>query len=252
MKKILDTKYLKIALYTIFVIVVSILAYRLSSKSDNIMPYITSFIKSIFSIFEPIIYGLIIAYLMNPSMSFFERHFSRLFKPHSIKQYKAIRTLSILIVYICLFGTIILSVKFLIPQILNNLSVLGNNIPTYIDEFRLFLSTLEQEVSTTLVALPPDLIGRAFDVLDISNILNINSISAIFDKAILSTVSITGALLDGVIAFIVAIYALGQKETFVNGSKRIIYALFKPYTANKIISISEESNQLMIKFFVGK
>lgn len=252
MKKVLDTKYLKIALYTIFVIVVSILAYRLSSKSDNIMPYITSFFKSIFSIFEPIIYGLIIAYLMNPSMSFFERHFSIFFKPHSIKHYRAIRTLSILIVYICLFGTIILSVKFLIPQILNNLSVLANNIPTYINEFKSFLGDLERQVSDTLVTIPPDLISQIFDMLDISNIISINSLSVFFDKAILSTVSITGALLDWVIAFIVAIYALSQKETFINGSKRIIYALFKSSTANKIISISEESNQLMIKFFVGK
>lgn len=252
MKKMLDTKYLKIALYTIFVVIVSILAYRLSSKSDNIMPYISSFIKSIFAIFAPIVYGLVIAYLMNPSMSFFERHISRFIQPHSIKQHKAIRTLSIIIVYICLFGTIFLSIRFLIPQILNNLSTLGNNIPFYVEEFQNFLATLENEVSTTLVAIPPDFIGKFFDTLDISNFISLNALSTVFDKLILSTVSITGLLLDWVIAFIVAIYALGQKETFINGTKRLIYALFKPLTANKIISISEESNELMIKFFVGK
>lgn len=252
MKKIFDAKYLKIALYTILVVVVSILAYRLSSKTDNIMPYITGYIKSIFNIFAPILYGLLIAYLMNPSMSFFERHLFKLFKPTSTKQYKVIRTLSIIIVYICLFGSLVLFIQFLIPQMLGNIQELGSNVPTYIKEFQTFLNGLEDDVRNTFVSLPPDFIGRIFDTLDISNLINLNALNAVFDKIIASTMSITGVLLDGVIAFIVAIYALGQKETFINGSKRLIYSIFKPHTANKIISISSESNYLMIRFFVGK
>lgn len=252
MKKVLDPKYLKISLYTIFVIAASILTYRLSSKSDNIMPYITSFFKSIFNIFAPILFGFLIAYLMNPSMSFFERHIVRLTKPKSKKQFRAIRTLSIIIVYICLFGTIFLFIRFLIPQILGNIQSLANNIPIYIEEFKSTLAILEQQVSDTLVSVPPDFIGKFFDYLDISNLFNLNALGAIFDTLIASTMSITGMLLDGVIAFIVAIYVLSQKETFANGSKRLIYSIFNKYTADKIINISAESHEMMIKFFVGK
>lgn len=252
MKKILDTKYLKIALYTIFVISASILVYRLSSKSDNIMPNITSFFKSILDIFTPIITGFIIAYLMNPAMSFFERHLFRLIKPSSTTQYKIIRTVSIITVYICLFGTIILSIQFLIPQILNNIEVLINNIPNYAKEFTNFMDMMEANVSNSLVTLPPDFIGKLFDSLDISNILNLNSINIVFEKLIASTMSIASLFLDGIIAFIIAIYVLGQKETFTNGTQRIIYSIFKKPTADKIIDISTESHEMMIKFFVGK
>lgn len=252
MKKILDTKYLKIALYTIFVVSAAILVYRLSSKSDNIMPSITSFIKSILDMFMPIITGFIIAYLMNPAMSFFERHLFKLIKPHTIKQYKVIRTVSIIIVYICLFGTIILSIQFLIPQILGNIEVLANNIPKYAREFQAFLGTLENNVSETLVAVPPDFVSQLFDSLDIFSSINLSSINLIFDKLISSTMSIAGLFLDGIIAFIIAIYVLGQKETFNNGTKRIIYSIFKKHTADKIIGISTESHEMMIKFFVGK
>lgn len=252
MKKILDTKYLKIALYTIFVISASILVYRLSSKSDNIMPNITSFFKSILDIFTPIITGFIIAYLMNPAMSFFERHLFRLIKPSSTTQYKIIRTVSIITVYICLFGTIILSIQFLIPQILNNIEVLINNTPNYAKEFTNFMDMMEANVSNSLVTLPPDFIGKLFDSLDISNILNLNSINIVFEKLIASTMSIASLFLDGIIAFIIAIYVLGQKETFTNGTQRIIYSIFKKPTADKIIDISTESHEMMIKFFVGK
>lgn len=252
MKKILDTKYLKIALYTIFVISASILVYRLSSKSDNIMPNITSFFKSILDIFTPIITGFIIAYLMNPAMSFFERHLFRLIKPSSTTQYKIIRTVSIITVYICLFGTIILSIQFLIPQILNNIEVLINNTPNYAKEFTNFMDMMETNVSNSLVTLPPDFIGKLFDSLDISNILNLSSINIVFEKLIASTMSIASVFLDGIIAFIIAIYVLGQKETFTNGTQRIIYSIFKKPTADKIIDISTESHEMMIKFFVGK
>lgn len=253
LKRILDTKYLKIALYTIFVIIISILAYRLSSKSDNIMPAISSFFSSIIGMLSPILYGLLIAYLMNPAMGFFERHLIKMYKMPTLKHYKFIRILSIIIVYICLFGTVILATQFLIPQMLENIKVLITNLPTYIDAFQGFINTLETNLNNNLASLPISVdTSILFDSLEINSMFNIEAIKLVLDTLISNTLNITNLLLDWVIGFVVALYALNQKETFVNGSKRLTYALVKRTNAEKIIQLVGETNNMIIKFFVGK
>ena len=99
-----DNQYFKISLYAIFVVVVAILFYRFSSNTDNIAPSIIAFLGSIVKIILPILYGLLIAYLFNPIMIFFEGYFIKWLKPKSIKVKKMIRTLAIVSVYLCIIG----------------------------------------------------------------------------------------------------------------------------------------------------
>lgn len=257
MKQYWDMKYLKIALYAILVTIVAILTYRISSNTDNILPDIYGFIQNMISIFSPIIYGLLIAYLMNPVMGFFEHHLIRWSKSHTPIQFKYIRIISIVIVYVCFFGTLLLTVKFLIPQILENIKVLGNNLPSYIKELNNYLASMQVALAENL-AFPgaSNIINEFFSSFNITQMFDPNAItdilSHLLDTIIASAVSLTGTLLNWVIGFVIALYALMQKETFINGSKRITYALFKENTANKLLGISSESHNMITKFFVGK
>lgn len=217
------------------------------------MPSISLFIKSIFLTLSPMLYGLLIAYLMNPAMCFFERHLAKFFNARKKQHYKNIRMVSIIIVYICLFGTIIVSIRFLIPQILQNLKVLINNLPKYIQEMQEFTNMLEQTLDNSLATLPVPLDSSIlFDSINLDKIINIQAISILIDKLISNTLNMTSAFLNLIIAFVVALYALNQKETFSNGVKRLTYAMFKTPTANKIIAIFSETNHMIIRFFVGK
>ncbi|MHC1749169.1 MAG: AI-2E family transporter [Cellulosilyticaceae bacterium] len=253
MKNIIDAKYLKIALYTILVIITSILTFRLSSRSDNIMPFITGFFTNIYSILTPIIYGLLIAYLMNPAVGFFERHLIKFFNPKTPKYYSKIRVLSIILVYICIFGTIALSFRFLVPQILENIKTLINNLPNYIESSKLAIENFETSLINNLATLPFNVDTKSiFDSLDPFSLFNMQAINNFFNSIISHTLSATSILLNWIIGFVIAFYAICQKETFVNGSKRLVYAVFKQGTADKIISISSESNTMIVRFFVGK
>ena len=71
-----DNPYFKFSLYAIFVSVVTILFYRFSSNTDNIAPSIIAFLGGIIKIILPILYGLLIAYVFNPIMIFFENRFT--------------------------------------------------------------------------------------------------------------------------------------------------------------------------------
>ncbi|MGL6175265.1 MAG: AI-2E family transporter [Cellulosilyticaceae bacterium] len=253
MKKFLDTNYLKISLYIIFVVVSCILAYRLSSKTDNILPYIYAFFKNITDILAPIIYGLLIAYLMNPAMGFFERHLVRVTKPTQTAQYKHIRIFSIIIVYICLFGTVFLTVRFLVPQILENIKVLLNNLPNYINEITLFITQLEGSINESLSPVGATIqASNVLNAVNVNPMLSLDSLNNLLNTIIASSLNITGILLDWVIGFVIGIYALNQKETFANGMQRMLYAGFKQHTATTIIRLSKETHEMVLKFFVGK
>lgn len=253
MKKILDAKYIKIALYTLFVIVAAILTYRISSNTDNIIPNVHAYLKSVLGIFSPILYGLLIAYLMNPAVAFFERNLIRWTRSTSHVNIKRLRVLSIIIVYLCLFGTVFLTIRFLVPQILDNIKVLFNNLPTYVDEFQKMLYKLQLSINDALAY--PDFsqfVNEIINPAQVRELINPKSLQTVFDKLVTSTMSFTGTLLNLVIGFVISVYAIMQKETFINGSKRTIYAIFKDSTANKIIDVANEAHTTIIKFFVGK
>ena len=253
LKKIWDTYYVKIALYTLFVIVAAILVYRISSNTDNIIPHVYAYIKSIIAIFTPILYGLLIAYLLNPAVAFFERYLIKWTRSTTFKDFKRLRLLSIIVVYICIFGTLFLTIRFLVPQILDNIKVLFNNLPTYLDELRDIIAQLQHTVNENISY--PDVtqfVNEFINPSKVSHLVDFASLSKAFDHVISGTMNLTGTILNLIIGIMIASYAVMQKETFTNGSKRLIYALFRQNTANKIISIASESHTTIIRFFVGK
>ncbi len=253
MKKIWDTYYVKIALYTLFVIVAAILVYRISSNTDNIIPHVYAYIKSIIAIFTPILYGLLIAYLLNPAVAFFERYLIKWTHSTTFKDFKRLRLLSIIIVYICIFGTLFLTIRFLVPQILDNIKVLFNNLPTYLDELKDIIAQLQHTINQNISY--PDVTQFVNEIINpskVSHLVDFASLSKAFDHVISGTMNLTGTILNLIIGIMIASYAVMQKETFTNGSKRLIYALFRQNVANKIIRIASESHTTIIRFFVGK
>lgn len=253
MKKIWDTYYVKIALYTLFVIVAAILVYRISSNTDNIIPHVYAYIKSIIAIFTPILYGLLIAYLLNPAVAFFERYLIKWTHSTTFKDFKRLRLLSIIIVYICIFGTLFLTIRFLVPQILDNIKVLFNNLPTYLDELKDIIAQLQHTINQNISY--PDVTQFVNEIINpskVSHLVDFASLSKAFDHVISGTMNLTGTILNLIIGIMIASYAVMQKETFTNGSKRLIYSLFRQNAANKIICIASESHTTIIRFFVGK
>ena len=98
--------------------------------------YILGFIGTLITILMPFIYGLAIAYLMNPVVKFFENKvFTKLIKKLSKKKKdkkRLARVLSLCTSTVIFFGLLITSVSFLIPEILKSIEMLVLNINTYL------------------------------------------------------------------------------------------------------------------------
>lgn len=248
-----DNPYFKFSLYAIFVAVVTILFYRVSSNTDNIAPSIMAFFKGIINVLLPILYGLLIAYLFNPIMIFFERYFIKWFKPTTKRAQKTIRSISIFAVYVCILGTLILMVRYLIPQICQNIKDLFTVVPGYIQGLSDQIKALENNVNDNISMLPYVLdTSQVFDMIDPEKFFNMNVINNLVSKLMNSTLSITSSLYNVIMGLIIAFYMLTQKEDFALGSKRILYSTLKKERAKKIIAIFSEGHEIFIQFFVGK
>ena len=68
----------------------------------------------------PVIYGFIIAYILNPLVKFIKRKFK-------IKE-----GIAILAAYLLLLALIIVASIYLIPNMINSLTDIASNIPSYI------------------------------------------------------------------------------------------------------------------------
>ncbi|WP_069999599.1 AI-2E family transporter [Cellulosilyticum sp. I15G10I2] len=254
MKKLWQSNnYFRISLYAIFVISVSILFYRISSNSDNIVPSIMTYFKNITNVLSPIIYGLLVSYLLNPIMDFFERNLLKLIRPKTQSQKKKIRTLSIIIVYICIFGSVIWMIRYLLPQILVNIRDLINMLPLYISEFKNMLTDLELTVNENISALPYHMdTTKLFDMFSPEKYFDLAGLNSIMTTIVSQAFSITSSLFNWIMGFVISFYALEQKESFVYGAKRLTYSFLSESTASKIIAIFKEGHEIFIRFFVGK
>lgn len=248
-----NNTYLKVSLYAIMVVVVSILFYRISSNTDNIAPSILAFFKGIIKIISPILYGLLIAYLFNPIMIFFEKYFLKWFKPSTLKQKKVIRTLSIILVYISIIGTVILMFRYLVPQITENIKDLSVALPEYARSMELKINELEKAVNESISGLPYQLdTSQIFTMIDPAKYLNTDFIGAIISRLMGQAMGIVSSLFNWIMGLVIAFYVLGQKESFSHGTKRLCYTFLSPARAGRLIAVFTEGHEVFIKFFVGK
>ena len=248
-----DNQYFKISLYAIFVVVVAILFYRFSSNTDNIAPSIMAFLGSIIKIILPILYGLLIAYLFNPIMIFFESYFIKWFKPKTTKSKKLIRTASIVSVYLCIIGTVILMIRYLVPQISENIRDLLVAAPDYAEQLSNHISNIENTINSSISTLPYNLdTSKIFDMIDPHKLLNSDILEGIFTGVMGSAVSITSFLYNWLMALVIAFYMLTQKEDFTRGGKKLVYSILRKDHAEKVVAVCAEGHAIFIQFFVGK
>lgn len=215
--------------------------------------YIFGFISTLFTILMPFIYGLAIAYLMNPVVKFFENKvFVKLIKKFSKKKKdrkRLARVLSLCTSTIIFFGVLITSVSFLIPEILKSIEMLVLNINTYLTNSKELLIDLFGGTSAI-----KDFINENYG--EFSEFMNKSFNEGIFDN-MMETLgnSIFGTLkflYNLIIGYIIAIYILVDKEKFKAQSKKLLYTLFDYDRINIILENTRYTDKVFGGFFAGK
>lgn len=248
MKFKFDRKYTQIAVYAVIVIVVS--GFLLMSA--QVLPGLAEMADIFVAAAAPIIWGVVIGYLMNPAVDFFRfRVFKKWSNNHkSRKTYNAVKNLSIFIVALLTIGILAGLVVLIVPQVVKSLSGIADNFNTYANNF-LDWATVTFADIPQITEILSDPITR------IEGFIN-SSWKDISVQVVEFGTKVGGGLLsfvlgfkDFIIGFIIAIYFVSSKEMIKAQAKKITFALFKNSHAQSIISVSKRINDIFIHYITG-
>lgn len=216
---------------------------------------VRSLASTIFTILSPIVWGIVIAYLLWPIVRKV-RDFLLPRLPASIKKEKKRKNISLAIGIACalLFMALLIAVllSFLLPELTSTIMTLINNISTYI-------STVETWVHD-LLENDPQLQNNfhiAFENLSswlqdwLQNTL-LPQIDVVLTSVTSSVIGVGKAIMNFIIGIIVSIYVFTSKDTFAGQFKKVLYAFFKPEHANVILDVCRESHRIFGGFISGK
>ena len=123
-----NKKYFTISIYSIFVILIGCIIFRLVNNWASTVGILTDLWNTIF----PFFIGFLIAYVMNPVVTFFnEKVFSSLFGE---KRKRLCRAGAILTTYIILVGALTICLIFIVPQLYDSIKELSSQIPVISDQ----------------------------------------------------------------------------------------------------------------------
>ncbi|MBO4693712.1 MAG: AI-2E family transporter [Clostridia bacterium] len=212
---------------------------------------IWGYLGKIITVLKPVIYGLVIAYLVNPMVRFFDKYISKIIMKKAKKPEKAARVSDIIssIVAILIFSAIIVGLFLLvIPQLITSISGFINTFPARLDAIsgwgRKLLRENEklQDIFTKILEYEKNWLKT--DLSGFVNKLASNLASGVW--------SIVDFFKNFGLGLIFAIYLLLSKDKLLNQSKKTMYALFSDKTVGRILSWLSKSHKVFSGFINGK
>lgn len=205
---------------------------------------------SAYKVFRPIVYGLVIAFIINLPMNFFyEKIFKNLIKDD--KHDKLRKSLSLILSWIIFFAMVTLVLTVLIPELTRAVGVISTNIPVFMDSLIEFLN------GSKIFTKVADFFATRLEVMNIEKISDsITRILQEFFRSDSQFLNKTGSVINSVsqgiislsIGFVFSIYVSMNKAKLKKGAARLVFANLKENTAKQLVYVSKLSYDSFARF----
>ena len=223
----------------IIIAFIAAIAYLIVNNLGSIL----SGILKLFSVLKPFVLGVVIAYILNIPMTKIEK----LLKNKIKNKDSLIRIISIVTSLLLFIGVISFIAFLLIPELVESIQLLMNNIPTLIEKCENFILTLLDKY--------PDVqaqIEKAFTRTGNTSDLVSNILNYVINRAIGFISSLVSSLITIFMALIFSVYMLTQKEILITGLKKLLYAFIKEKYVEKTLEVGKLTNTTFNKFISGQ
>ena len=238
MGELLKSKYFKWGLTAFLVIVAATVFYFLVGNIGTYIKWIGALLK----ICSSLIIGLVIAYILNPIVGFFEK---KVFK--KVKSATKRRNFSIAVTFVTAFVILVAIFSVIIPQVLQSVISLINNSDSYVTAITDFIKKIISDGGD--VEKYNDVIAEFVKTLKDSVLpMAQNSLTKISS----GVMGIFSGFLNIVIGIVFAVYILANTRNFGGGIRKTLYAFFNVDGVNKFIDEVKHVNDIFLKFMVGK
>ena len=245
---------------TVFYISATILALLLFAVAVH--EQLITVLKYILSILSPLIIGLVIAYLCDPIMEFFEYRIFRRLRNGSLK-----RGISLFLTIIVAFGIVAIVAVMMIPQLITSITELFDHSEDYLNSL---LSWIHARLEKLTANLPVNVV----DISDADKLMELieevfgsmeNALSQLLTK--LQEFASEGNLLEKTwavllqvfnsvknlfIGLFIAFYTLASKEKRVAQFRKFRKAMFNEKTDSKVEDFIALTDKTFGGFIFGK
>lgn len=217
--------------------------------------------------FAPIIYGLIIAYILTPLLNFIERRLLiPLFRkwkwidaPKSKVSQKDIRIISVLITMTLFMLFMYLFFASVVPEVYKSIQSIVNKYNDYKDNFISWIKKVTVSYPAVYDFVSQFLDNSSKNTADWINDFALPTLSKYLPNAKDLLFSLSGSVISFinflwnlVIGLIMSVYVLNSKDKFVRNLNKLIYALFETPNANKVLNSFKYVHKTFIGFLAGK
>lgn len=221
------------------------------------MSIIINGINIVLQILMPLIYGAVIAYLLNPVLNFLEKKV--IYPLMASKNREAGKKTRRLIRYLCILLAVFLMcwvvyslLMTILPEIINSTVNIINSFPQFMDDM--------QDWVTKSLDNNPDLntfVLGLFDkyAVEFENFLTRDILPQLQGALLHLSSGVWDVLIflkNIVIGIIVSVYILADKEAFTAKGKMMLYALCSTQWANRILENLRFTHRTFGGFIVGK
>jgi predicted PurR-regulated permease PerM len=247
-----DKKYLYAGITAFLVILACILVYMVLQNFSSVRRGF----RSLMQILNPVIWGLILAYLLNPMMGVFER---KLFARPAARICKTAkgrhvfcRSLAILLSVVVLLAIIVALLWMILPQLYTSIQSVVVGIPGYADDFNEWLhETLKDMPEAELyIATTIDRITQSFtDWVESSLLPQMNDVVTTVTSGIYQVIR---GILNFFIGIIFAVYLLFNKRNFLGMGKKLMYSVFSVEHTELLLRGLRFADRAFSGFILGK
>ena len=226
--------------------------------------FVANIIGVIVNTAMPIILGLVIAYVLNILMSFYEKHYFKRKETDTEKKKgknifakicnskvieKSRRPICLIAAILTLLGIVAMVVGIVLPELASCVSFLVSEIPPAIQK------ALDSEIAQMILS---DETIAQLEAIDWKSYLNkfleavTSGIGSAVDVVFSAISSVISAIVTGFVSIIFAVYLLTGKEKLLRQSKRMMNNYLKPEWNAAILHSLDVLNDCFHRYIVGQ
>lgn len=238
--------------FTYFLVIVAcIVCYFAFLRIDDI----AILLKEVATILQPIIMGLVFAYLLNPMVMMIERNLIPILEK-KIKNEKKVRSLArntgVFTAILVTIAVVVLLLNMVLPELYESIRDMIISLPGQMNDAMEYLeehAINDSAISGTLNTVLENGAASLETWLRTDLISQVNQMMSSLTSGVISFFE---TLFNIAVGLIVSVYVLTSKEKFIGQCKKATYALFQKDRANLILQVTRKSNEIFGGFVIGK
>ncbi|MGL5675700.1 MAG: AI-2E family transporter [Cellulosilyticaceae bacterium] len=253
-----NNKYFTIAAYTVAtVVVIMVLAFMLL-RIQVIGGYLVNIIKKVFTLFAPLLFGFIIAYLMDPLVAFYDKRCGKLPTWHQKKKVggateavgntRVLPTLLAFLTFIAFLGLIILIVVINVRDVMGVLqhTAMNETLENYVAAFHNLLRNVDEMANDIpFVQGHIEVIGKIYGFIE-------QFIDQMSLKVVALLKGIGGQLISIGLGIVIAFYLLQDKKKLLIIWQRLLLLFVPKSIRNEVMDIGRDIDYVFSGYIRGQ